>query len=56
VGPILEDRVLRVAGLGHHVEITLGVEHAPETASDDGMVIDEEDPGRGCHSADDSRG
>ena len=39
------DRLGAVTGLGHHLEIGLGIEHQAQAAPDDGVVVDQEDAG-----------
>ena len=38
----LEHGALRVRGLADRLDVGLGVEHAPEPAADDGVVVDDE--------------
>ena len=38
----LEHGVPQVARLGHDLDVVLGLEHAAETRTDDGMVVDDE--------------
>jgi NTE family protein len=48
VVPGLPDAFLAVRGLRHDLDVVLGVEQRPETAADQRLVVDEQNPDHGC--------